>query len=249
MLKIISNCIFLQNLRFRIYFLNINPDVKPLKSGAMLTLGVWNGTICHESILQNKSNTQMAINGKQTHPGCVLLWASWPAWQKQQGTLAQKNTNTHTCSCLHVYLCYICAPHSSTKAIPHHTASNTKKTATSLPLHSCKTFYFANIFCVNKQQMIVFSFTLIREEFLYRNKEMRSNSVTSLGWKPKASHENCNTIQYNIFYINHICHFKGLQDYLHKLQPSNTRYLKIRLKKTPLYLRKLLNIILYYPIL
>lgn len=215
----------------------------------MLTLGVWNGTICHESILQNKSNTQMAINGKQTHPGCVLVWASWPAWQKQQGTLAQKNTNTHTCSCLHVYLCYICAPHSSTKAIPYHTASNTKKTATSLPLHSCKTFYFANIFCVNKQQMIVFSFTLIQEEFLYRNKEMRSNSVTSLGWKPKAPHENCNIIQYNIFYINHICHFKGLQDYLHKLQRSNIRCLKIRLKKTPLYLRKLLNIILYYPIL
>lgn len=32
------------------------------KGGTMLTLCVLNRTICHESILQNKSNTQMAIN-------------------------------------------------------------------------------------------------------------------------------------------------------------------------------------------
>lgn len=156
-----------QRIRFKDYFLDANPDVKSLKTGAVLTLGVRNGTICHESILQNKSNTQMAINGKQTHPGCVLVWASWPAWQKQQGTVARaqkENTNTHTCSCLHVYLCYICAPHS--------TASCTEKTAISLSLHSCTNFYFISVFCVNKQRAIVCTF--------------RPHSVTVPWYKHKA---------------------------------------------------------------
>lgn len=70
----------------------------------MLTLGVLNGTICHESILQNKSNTQMAINSKQTHPGCVLVCTSWSAWQNQHGTLTQKHRHSH----VHVFVTFVC---------------------------------------------------------------------------------------------------------------------------------------------